>query len=70
MNIQQITELAKQRGMTPPRLKKADLIHFIQREEGNFDCFATATDGFCDQQQCAWRQDCLKQSSTATRSSN
>lgn len=61
MNIQQITEVARQRGIKPLRMKKADLIHLIQRKEGNFDCFSSATQGICDQSQCLWRQDCLKQ---------
>jgi hypothetical protein len=35
-------------------------IRGIQRREGNFDCFATATQGFCDQTSCLWRARCLK----------
>ena len=36
------------------------VIRAIQLREGNFPCFATATSGFCDQDHCAWRADCLR----------
>jgi hypothetical protein len=35
------------------------LIRAIQRKEGNFDCFATAHEGVCDQGGCLWRTDCF-----------
>jgi hypothetical protein len=62
MNIKEIGLIAKDLGIKPKRFKKAELIHSIQRNEGNFDCFATAYDGECDQVQCAWRGDCLPHS--------
>ena len=34
-------------------------IHKKQKNEGNFDCFATA-DNYCDQVQCKYRRWCLK----------
>jgi hypothetical protein len=40
-------------------LSKAELIRRIQRTEGNFDCFGKAK-GYCDQLQCHFRVDCLK----------
>ncbi len=54
----EIRERAKSLGLQPGRMRKADLIRAIQRAEGHFDCFGTAS-GFCDQQDCAWRKDCL-----------
>ncbi|MBE0568964.1 MAG: hypothetical protein IH577_04745 [Deltaproteobacteria bacterium] len=39
-----------------------DLIHAIQRTEGNFDCFGTARDGACDQENCKWREACIAES--------
>jgi hypothetical protein len=30
-----------------------------QREEGNFDCFAKAQNGFCDQHGCLFHSECL-----------
>ncbi len=59
MNIQAIRSIAKARGIKSAKLSKTDLIRTIQREEGNFPCFATAVDGSCDQWNCAWRADCL-----------
>ncbi len=58
MNIQAVRTIAKARGIKWAKLSKADLIRTIQREEGNFACFGTAVDGFCDQPACAWRGDC------------
>ena len=58
MNLQTIRGIAKDLGIKSGKMKKADLIRTIQREEGNFDCFGTITD-FCDQEQCSWRDDCL-----------
>jgi hypothetical protein len=62
MNIKQISTVAKGLGINPGKIKKADLIRVIQRTEGNFDCFATAYKGECDQINCSWRSDCLKSS--------
>jgi len=58
MKITEVRKRAKGLGLKPGRLSKADLIRAIQRAEGHFDCFGTAS-GFCDQQDCAWRKDCL-----------
>ena len=51
-------------GIKPGKLKKADLIHAIQRKEGNFDCFATAHEGQCDQVNCVWRIDCFSKNTS------
>lgn len=59
MKIAEIRELARNHQVNAGRLAKADLIKAIQRKEGNFDCFATATVGNCDQADCLWREDCL-----------
>jgi hypothetical protein len=40
-------------------LSKMELIQMIQRAEGNFDCFGSATD-YCDQYRCCFREDCLR----------
>mgnify|MGYP001826822916 CR=1 FL=1 len=60
MNMYEIKEIAKSRGLIPGRLKKADLIRTMQREEGNESCFQTGQADVCDQDQCLWRSDCLK----------
>jgi hypothetical protein len=59
MKIQKIRAIARGKGLEPGKAEKAELIRAIQRQEGNFDCFATAYDGVCDQGGCLWREDCF-----------
>lgn len=60
MTVKQIKEIAKAKGIKVGNMKKENIIRAIQRAEGNFDCFGTATAGICDQYNCLWREDCLK----------
>ncbi len=64
MKIQEIRAIARTRGVRSARMKKADLIRAIQKAEGNFDCYGSAAAGFCDQAECAWLSDCLRESAT------
>jgi hypothetical protein len=57
--IGQIKNKAKELGIEPGKMKKAELIHSIQRAEGNTACYGTAQ-GWCDQEGCCFRGDCLK----------
>lgn len=59
MNMQEIRGLAKDLGIKTSRMSKLNLIQTIQLAEGNFNCFASAIDGECDQQACIWRGDCF-----------
>ncbi len=59
MKIQDIRSLARGLGLKPKATSKAELIRELQRHEGNFDCYATALLGDCDQTECLWRKDCL-----------
>ncbi len=59
MKIQRVREIAREQGMDPGKAEKAELIKAIQIKEGNFDCFATAYEGACDQTGCQWREDCF-----------
>ena len=59
MHIQNIREKAKEFGIKTTKMKKVDLVRSIQIAEGNFNCFATAMDGACDQFGCVWRDDCF-----------
>lgn len=59
MNMQEIRGIAKDFGIKTSRLSKQKLIQTIQLSEGNFDCFASALDGECDQMKCIWRDDCF-----------
>jgi len=60
MNMNEVKQIARSRGLSPGRLKKVDLIRTMQREEGNASCFQTSQADACDQDQCLWREDCLK----------
>ena len=59
MRVSDIRKRAKALGVKSGKLKKADLIRAVQEAEGNFPCFGTAQ-GYCEQQDCCWRDDCLK----------
>ena len=59
MNVTELRTMATNLGIKAGKLKKTEIIHEIQRTEGNFPCFATATTGYCDQQNCLFRSDCL-----------
>ncbi len=59
MKLREIKAIAKAKGIKADDLKKPELIRAIQRAEGNFDCYGSATSGFCDQPNCMWRKDCL-----------
>jgi len=58
MKMEEIRMKARVYGVKTRGVKKADLIREIQRAEGNFDCFDTATE-YCDQWDCCFREDCL-----------
>lgn len=64
MNMQEVRAIAKSHHIDAEGMPKIDIIHTLQREEGNFDCFATAYDGVCDQLGCMWREDCFDVSKT------
>jgi len=59
MNVQEIRQIAVQIGVKPGKMDKTRLVKTIQRQEGNFDCFATAYNCECDQDDCLWRKDCF-----------
>ena len=60
MKMEEVRSIAKSQGLNPGKLSKTELIKSIQREEGNFDCFATAYAGECDQVGCSRREDCFE----------
>ncbi len=60
MKLKEVRVMAKSAGIKKiTRMTKAKLIHAIQLDEGNFNCFATATLNKCDQASCLWRTDCF-----------
>lgn len=58
MNMEQIKDVAKDRGVKPGKLKKVELIRAIQEAEGNPLCFATEQIERCGEDGCLWREDC------------
>lgn len=58
MNLNQIKEVAKERGVKPGRMKKEELIRAIQSSEENPQCFNTNFSQECGQDGCLWRGDC------------
>ena len=46
MNMKQVREIAKDKGVKTGRLSKVKLVQLIQQVEGNFDCFASAINGY------------------------
>jgi hypothetical protein len=60
MKVAEVRELARQHGLKTTRKTKTNMIKQIQLAEGNFDCFSTATNGYCNQDSCLWRPDCFK----------
>jgi len=65
MNMKEIRAIAKAHGIKPLKRTKIALVKSIQTDEGNFDCFATASTGECNQVSCLWRDDCLPTGSKA-----
>lgn len=60
MKVKDIQAIAKTMKLKVTKLNKAQLIHLIQKEEGNFECYATPAVVSCGQEGCLWRSDCLK----------
>jgi hypothetical protein len=60
METNELQTLAKSHGIDDKKLSKLEVIKNIQINEGNFDCFASASSGECDQENCCWREDCFE----------
>ena len=65
MKMQDIRKIAKENGLKTGKLNKTLLVKQIQVTEGNFDCFATASNDYCDQSSCIWQDDCMTLSKKA-----
>lgn len=65
MKLDDIRTIARTRDIKPGKLNKTELVRNIQRQEGNYDCFATPAINSCGQTGCLWREDCV----TATQKS-
>ena len=58
MKMLEIKEKAKPLGIVPGKMKKVELIHAIQKTEGNTPCFGKA-DNHCPYTDCCFMEDCL-----------
>lgn len=67
MKIDDLRVKAKGMGVKTSGMSKTNLIRRIQQAEGNFPCFGTTAD-YCDQWECAWREDCLPKTPSRRRS--
>ncbi len=59
MGMPEIRKKAKALGITPGKLKKAELIHTIQVNEGCTPCFGRSY-GNCTNTDSCFMKDCLK----------
>lgn len=59
MKMTDVKRKAKELGVKPGKIRKADLIRSIQAKEGNVPCYQTGLDS-CDQTNCCWMSDCLQ----------
>ena len=59
MGMPEIKVKAKTLGITPGRMKKAELIHSIQLAEGCTPCYGTST-GQCPHSDCCFMDDCFR----------
>ncbi len=63
MKMQDIRVLGREKGLRfGVGVSKVEAIRALQRAEGNFDCFARAGSGYCDQGDCLFRGACLAMS--------
>jgi hypothetical protein len=60
MKINEIKQKAKALGINCNKMKKAEIIHAIQKAEGNTPCFGKSNDGQCQYTNCCFIDDCLK----------
>ena len=59
MKVQDIRLKAKEMGIKPHRMRKADLIRSIQSAESNIVCYGTERVENCGEYNCLWRSDCV-----------
>jgi len=56
----ELIKMARKLNISDTGLSNVELIRKVQQSEGNFDCYARASEGVCDQSECLWREDCLQ----------
>lgn len=58
VKLEEIKEIAQQRGIKAGKMKKSELVRAIQSAEGNEPCFEAGKAASCDQAGCSWRVIC------------
>jgi len=58
MKMKDVQKKAKEMGIKPAKMRKTELIHTIQAQEGNTQCYQSDVYE-CAQMECCWRQDCM-----------
>jgi hypothetical protein len=61
MKLDEIKKIAARSGIKSGTMKKMEIIRAIQRAENNFDCYGTARIESCNELDCLWRTDCLRE---------
>lgn len=59
MHINEIRQVAREKGVNTFGMTKVDIIRSVQRSENTFDCFGTERVEHCNEQGCLWREDCM-----------
>ncbi|MHC4624310.1 MAG: Rho termination factor N-terminal domain-containing protein [Planctomycetota bacterium] len=59
MTIGDIRKKAQALGLSPGKMKKAEIIHWIQSAEGYSPCFGRSS-GDCVYTECCFMKDCVK----------
>lgn len=62
MSLKQIEELAERLHVDIEGLSLVEAVRLLQRLEGNYDCFARAESGFCNQTGCLFYIECMENS--------
>jgi hypothetical protein len=61
MNANEIKAMAKKKGVKTDKMQKAEIIRAIQRAENNLDCYGTDRVQNCNERNCLWLSDCVKE---------
>lgn len=60
MKMEDVRKKARKLNINMGKMSKAELIHAIQKTEGNTPCFGNSNNGNCQYANCCFRSDCLR----------
>lgn len=52
-------EKSNQKSPSTRKYERVKFIHQIQKSQGDFPCFRTGYNYFCDSSKCVWRNECM-----------